>query len=69
MNTYYSECLEVEQENREFDDLVDVIRRIHILTGGLKVQDKQVVQTIWVGLHRVVQLPGRVWLLQYGLST
>lgn len=40
-----------------------VVWRIDVLAGGFKIQDEQVVEAIGVGLHRVMQVPGRVRLL------
>ena len=64
--TYHCEGLQIEQEHRELDDLVDVVWRVDRFTGGLKVQDEEELETVGVGLQRALQLPGRARLLQDG---
>lgn len=55
--TYHLESLQVEQNHGELDNLVDVVRRIRILTGRLKVYYAEIVKVVRIGFMLILELP------------
>lgn len=57
--TYYLQCLQVEEQHWKLDDLMEVIVRVYLLTGCLKVKHTEIVQAVGVRLHLADQVPRR----------
>ena len=57
--THNLQSFQVEEQDWKLDDLVDVISRVLLLTGGLKVEHTEVVQGIGISLPLVHQVTRR----------